>query len=185
MLYLVLKNLPSNFTRISVFLINVSFWARLIWCIRMLNNSCNFCINISNISYLIFNLCSFLLTVAVGTKQVILDILFSISVTTVLRAVLLTDLFVLRVVLLISFGALKTYSQVLVTLLPSPLTFVSNFSKTLFLTTSLFTTLCILLNSTGTTFGLLTWAFKVVTFFFGWGLDVSALVTSFNPPFVA
>ena len=105
MFYLVLKKFPSNFTRISVFLINVSFWARLIWCIRMLNNSSNFCINISNINYLIFNLCNFLLTVAVGSKQVILDILFSISVTVVLRAVLLTDLFVLRVVLLISFAS--------------------------------------------------------------------------------
>ena len=168
MFYLVLKNFPSNSTCISTFLINVIFWSRLIWCIRMLNNSCNFYINISNISYLIFNLCSFLLTVAVGTKQVILDILFSISVTVVLRALLLTDVFVLRVILLISFCALETYSQVLVTLLPTPLTFVTNFSKTLFLTTSLFTTLCIVLNSTGTTFSLLTWAFKLVTFFFGW-----------------
>ena len=122
----------------------------------MLNNSCNFYINISNVSYLIFNLCSILLTVAVGTKQVMLDILFSISVTVVLRAVLLTDFFVLRVVLLISFCTLETYSQVLVTLLPTPLTFVTNFSKTLFLTTLLFMTLCILFNSTGTNFGLLT-----------------------------
>ena len=146
----------------------------------MLNNSCNFCINISIIRYLIFNLCSFLLIVAV-----ILDILFSISVTVVLKAVLLTDLFVLRVFLLISFCALETYSQVLVTLLLIALTFVTNFSKMLFLTTSLFTTLCILLKSTGTTFGLLTWAFKLVTFFWAAKLYVSALATSFNSPFVA
>ena len=185
MFYLVLKKLPSNFTCISAFLINVSFWARRIWCIRMLNNSCNFCININNIRYLTFNLCSFLLTVAVGTKQVILDILFSISVTVVLKTVLLTDLFVIRIFLLISFCALETYSQVLVTLLLIALTFVTNFSKMLFSTTSLFTTLCILLKSIGTTFGLLTWAFKLVTFFLAAKLYVSALATSFNSPFVA
>ena len=103
MFYLVLKTLPLSFARISAFLINVSFWARRIWCIRRLNNSCNFCINIpfdsqiNNIRYLIFNLSSFLLTVAVATKQLILDILFSITVTFVLKAVLLTDLFVLGV----------------------------------------------------------------------------------------
>ena len=137
MFYLVLKTLPLNFARISVFLINVSFWARLIWCIRRLNNSCNFCINvpfdsqINNIIYLIYNLSSFLLTVAVATKQLILNILFSIPVTFVLKAVLLTDLFVLGVFKNIIFCFRNLFASA--SYLPTDsIDFVTNFWETLF-----------------------------------------------------
>ena len=137
MFYLVLKTLPLNFGRISAFWINVSFWARCIWCIRRFNNSCSFCINIpfdsqiNNIRYLISSLSSFLLTVAVASKQLILDVLFSIPVTFVLKAVLVADLFVLGVFknIILCFRNLFASACYLPT---DSIDFVTNFWKTLF-----------------------------------------------------
>ena len=112
----------------------------------------NFCI-------IIFYLCNFCIKSSSSTKPVILGILFWISVIFVLKSVLLylhINIFFTQDFVSQNHIVLETNSLLLGTLMSIALAFVTNWSYTVFLTTSLCTTLPSLLKSVQTGFSLST-----------------------------